>query len=175
MSWIQTYSGKLIYPLKLTDDQVDIVDIAHALANLCRFNGHCRKFYSVAEHCLRVCALLPDDLQLWGLLHDAAEAYTGDIIDPIKRRLELDKLPYFVYEDEIMVVIARRFGLVLPCPLVVNHVDKILLATETRDLMKRPSNPSESLPAPLVDKLCEILSSELAEQAFLKRFEELTS
>ena len=50
--WLQTWSGRMFWPLDPRDDEVDICDIAHALAHQCRFGGHCRRFYSVAEHCV---------------------------------------------------------------------------------------------------------------------------
>ena len=82
-----TFTGKLVNPLDLTPQDVDIRDIAHHLSNMCRWQGATRHFYSVAEHCVHVSRLVPTGYALLALLHDAAEAYMGDAIRPIKRRL----------------------------------------------------------------------------------------
>ena len=92
--FIQTLSGRRVNPLDAAPEDIDPVDIADALANLCRFGGHSRGFYSVAQHSVIVCDLLeergatPDELMA-ALLHDAAEAYLGDLPHPIKHRSEL--------------------------------------------------------------------------------------
>jgi len=84
MSWIQTYTGKCFHPREPGPDDFDIRDVAHALSLLCRFNGHCRTFYSVAEHSVRVSRICPPAAALWGLLHDLGEAYVGDLPRPLK-------------------------------------------------------------------------------------------
>ena len=78
-SWLQTYTGIQFWPLDPRPEEIDIQDIAHALSLLCRFNGHCQRFYSVAEHSVHVSTILAPEFGLWGLLHDAAEAYLSDI------------------------------------------------------------------------------------------------
>src|SRR5574337_576340 len=96
--WIETYTGKKFYFLTPQKEMIDIIDIAHALSQTCRFSGHTRVFYSVAEHCINVSRLLwkryqDPDLALIGLFHDAAEAYLTDIPTPIKQYLpEYDTL-----------------------------------------------------------------------------------
>jgi len=77
MSWIQTFTGRRFRPRNPAPDDFDIRDVAHALSLLCRFNGHCRVFYSVAEHSVRVSRICPPPAALWGLLHDLGEAYIG--------------------------------------------------------------------------------------------------
>ena len=112
MDWIQTYTGRRFHPLAPRADELDLVDIAHALSLNCRFNGHCRCFYSVAEHCVRVADILPPELALWGLLHDAAEAYLADVPRPAKQQM-----PQFVAaEDRLLRVIVEHFGLSWPMP-----------------------------------------------------------
>lgn len=84
MSWIQTFTGKKVFPLAMTAEMVCVDDIAHALSMKCRFTGHCREFYSIAEHSVRVSLLVRPELRLAALLHDAAEAYLPDLARPIK-------------------------------------------------------------------------------------------
>ena len=168
MSWIQTYAGKQFWPLAPKPEDLDIVDIAHSLSLQCRFNGHCREFYSVAEHSVRVSEILPPDLALWGLLHDAAEAYLSDLPKPIKQLL-----PAFCEaEDRLLEVILDRFGLTWPLPEEVHEADLRLLATEARDLMAPPPEPwgldIEPLP-----RAIEPWAPENAERRFLRAFEEL--
>lgn len=137
MTWIQTYTGKHFYPLAPTPDMVDIEDIAHALANVCRFAGHTREFYSVAQHACMVSELVPPEDALAGLLHDAAEAYIADITRPLKPHL----LNYAAIEKGIEAVIAASFGLAYPWPATVKSADMVALATERRDLMRLDSTP----------------------------------
>lgn len=137
---IQTYTGKLFNPLALENEDcgpIDLMDIAHALSHLCRFNGHTKRFYSVGEHSLHVSCVLAQtspENQAWGLLHDAAEAYLGDMVRPIKKRMP----DFQVIEDRLLQRIAKRFGLPWPIPAVVFDADDIMLATEFRDLMQSP-------------------------------------
>lgn len=90
--WIQTFTGKQFWPLKPDANDVDIKDIAHALAMKCRYSGHTQKFYSVAEHSVLIArALLRDGygphVAMWGLVHDRSEAYLPDVPRPIKPNL----------------------------------------------------------------------------------------
>ncbi len=153
--WVQTASGRAFPLLDPMPDDVEPRDIAAALAKLCRFTGHCQLPYSVAEHCLRVAAQLPADLALYGLLHDAHEAYLGDWSTPLKWAVErlgggdmLERL-----EWRIASAIHARFG--LPWPLLpeqqakVKHTDLLLLATERRDLLGLGPPWGLELPEPL--------------------------
>jgi hypothetical protein len=134
MHWIQTFSGRQFFPLAPRAEDLELRDVAHALSLQCRFNGHCRAFYSVAEHSVRVARQLAPEHQLWGLLHDAAEAYLSDLPSPIKRQL-----PAFQSaEDQLLELVARRYGLCWPMPEAVAEADRRLLATEARDLMAPP-------------------------------------
>lgn len=78
------YSGHKIDLKFPTVDMIRIEDIATALSKICRFNGHIGEFYSVAQHCVLVSMMAPNNLQRAALLHDAAEAYLGDVIKPLK-------------------------------------------------------------------------------------------
>jgi len=85
---------------------ISIDDIAHGLSNACRFAGQCFHFYSVAQHCVNVSYAVDDErLALAALLHDASEAYTGDMSSPLKSLCpEFRKI-----EDRIQAEICRRF------------------------------------------------------------------
>lgn len=166
MSWIQTYTGRKFYPLEAQEGDLDLIDIAHSLSLLCRFNGHSRVFYSVAEHSVRVSWALPDALSLWGLLHDAAEAYLSDLPRPIKA-----EMPFFVdSEQRLMRLIARHFGLEWPMPAEVALADTRLLVTEARDLMA-PAPEPWNLGVPPLEQIIEPWNPAEAEQAYLDRFE----
>ena len=84
MSSTETYCGARFHYNNIEDSYILIEDIAHSLAQQCRYNGHCSRFYSVAEHSIHVASILPPALRLFGLLHDAAEAYVGDMAKPLK-------------------------------------------------------------------------------------------
>src|SRR5271170_7300011 len=83
-AWIQTYTGGVFHILDPQQNEIYIKDIAHALAMQCRFTGHVRKFYSIAEHCVLGSHIVPKKLALQFLLHDASEAYIADINRPLK-------------------------------------------------------------------------------------------
>lgn len=105
--WIETSTGEKFWFTSEDTNGIDIRDIAHCLSNACRFTGHCRFFYSVAEHSLNVAALLPEHKKLWGLLHDASEAYLADIASPVKQLLP----DYKKLEARLMTRIATKFNL----------------------------------------------------------------
>ncbi|OQS32478.1 phosphohydrolase [Chromobacterium haemolyticum] len=136
---VQTVSGRYVDVLHPQPADIEIHDIAHALGHICRFGGSCRRFYSVAEHSVRVARLLPPALQLAGLLHDAAEAYVGDVVTTIKR-----SLPSHNYmEGLVQTAVHQRFGIVLSeqDTAQIKRADIVMLATERRDLM--PADGSE--------------------------------
>jgi hypothetical protein len=168
MSWIQTFTGRRFFPLGPKPGDLDLRDVAHALSLQCRFNGHCLRFYSVAEHSVRVSRALPLGLAAWGLLHDAAEAYLSDLPSPIKRQMPL----FQDAENKLLVVIAERFGLCWPMPELVARADLLLLATEARDLMAPPPEPWRLEADPLEERIEPWTPAE-AEHAFLERCAEL--
>lgn len=89
--FMQTYSGRVVHLVNPRADEIHIADIAHALSQTCRFAGHTPVFHSVAHHSVLVADLLGPDqrLALWGLLHDASEAYLHDLTRPLKRVLNM--------------------------------------------------------------------------------------
>jgi 5'-nucleotidase len=133
--FIQTLSGRRVNPLDASPEDIDAGDIARALANTCRFGGHSRAFYSVAQHSAIVCDLLeergatPDELMA-ALLHDASEAYLGDLPHPLKHRSELGAA-FRVAEKRLEAVIAERFALP-DAAARIKPLDRALLATERR-------------------------------------------
>jgi len=166
--WIQTHGGRQFWPLAPRADDIDIGDIAHSLSLLCRFNGHCREFYSVAEHSLRVSRLCAPEQALWGLLHDAAEAYFGDIPRPVKAQFPA----VADMEERLLRAVAERFALPWPPPAAVREADERLLATEARDLMGAPPADWRLVAAPLAERIVP-LAPRAAEAAFLARFHDL--
>lgn len=138
MSWIQTYSGQAFW-FESPNSSISPLDIATALSRLARFNGHTTEFYSVAQHSVLVSLCVKDlggtlEEQLWGLLHDAAEAYLGDLSSPLKH------LPcmsgFRELEDRVMGQIVERFRLFPSAqPEVVSKADRMMLAAEKQQLM----------------------------------------
>ncbi len=138
-SWIQLASGRQFFPLDPNPDDLTIEDIAHALSRVSRFGGHTLGSvgYSVAQHCVLVAQIVPPEFQLCALMHDAAEFCMGDIPSPIKKFFP----DYLAAEDRLMRCIADKFCFQWPMPECVRRADKIMLATEQRDLMAEPPVP----------------------------------
>jgi hypothetical protein len=127
-----TQSGLLIDLNRPTVDMIDIDDIGAALAKICRFGGHSNQFYSVAQHSVLVACLAPDYLCREALLHDASEAYLGDVIKPLKNLLGI---AYTDIENEFMNIIIRKFNLDASRLLEVKEYDKAALDMEHRRLI----------------------------------------
>lgn len=168
--WIQLHSGKKFYPMAPTEEDITIRDIAHSLSHMCRFTGHCKSFYSVAQHCVLVSYLVDSDFALCGLLHDASEAYLVDVPKPLKR------LPVFAgyreLEGKLQTMIFEKFGWCGGEVPEVKKVDTQMLATEARDLMS-PLHPEWIQPcAPLPITITPLGPNE-AKMLFLDRFKEL--
>lgn len=165
--WIQTFTGKKFWPLDPQPSEVDIRDIAHALSLQCRYAGHCRAFYSVAEHSIHVSNHLLEygkDVALWGLLHDAAEAYVVDVPRPLKRFLP----GYAQAEQRVMDAICVRYGLPAQIPAVVKAVDNRILADEKRQNMA--DLDWDYVPGPAIGVTLQFMSPAHAEAEFLRHF-----
>lgn len=123
---IRTYTGK-VFDLRIMDmDSICIEDIAHALAHTSRFGGHLKKHYSVAQHCVVGAMELEPEHQLAFLLHDATEAYIGDMPSPFKKLM-----PEFKQiEDKLMAVIAEKFGIKYPFEQQIKEMDIYMLNRE---------------------------------------------
>lgn len=149
--WMETYTGKVVHPLHMTEKDIDIKDIAHHLSLTCRFNGGSRVFYSVGQHSLHVCRIIDQHLigegnrsswsedefqsyritMLAGILHDGAEAYTGDISRPFKYGFRgLKEL-----DNHITGLIMKKYGAVGADWNYIKKADDIALAIEARKLV----------------------------------------
>lgn len=144
MTYITTITGKHIDVFNMSEADVDIMDIAHSLSMMCRYNGHVPRFYSVAQHsCLVVRGLLEEGVVkkttlLEALYHDATETYICDIPSPIKPKFQ----GYKELENKICRIVAKRLNLP-PADAIskpVHVADKRILVTEMRDLRKK-DNP----------------------------------
>jgi hypothetical protein len=170
MTWIQTYTGKKFYPLDPKIEDICIEDIAHALSMICRFNGHCNRFYSVAEHSIIISDFLPVGENLAGLLHDGAEAYFCDLPRPIKELFpEYKKL-----ENKTQDLIFKKFN--IKKTEIIKRYDNSILIDESNLLM-----PNKPEPWTFYDNLqlscygsIQCWSPQKAEFEFLKRFRTLT-
>jgi uncharacterized protein len=123
--------GNRIWPLDMRPKDVDIEDIANSLSKICRFGGHCRDFYSVAQHSVIVAMRCHPYNRLVGLLHDAPEAYCGDVVRPLKQ----DLVGFDGIESSIWAAIATRFALPVELPREVLVEDARVLLMEKRDLL----------------------------------------
>ena len=123
-NYIRTLSGKKFWPLNPRPEDVDITDIANALSLMCRYNGHLPYLYSVGQHSLNV--YYRSEKNIWGLLHDATEAYLPDVPKPIKAQM-----PYFTeIEWRLHTVIAEALGLDPELVHVVKQADTDVLLAE---------------------------------------------
>lgn len=168
--WIQTFSGRRFNPTKPVVDAIVIQDIAHSLSMMCRFTGHVRHFYSIAQHCVLVSYLCDKDDRRWGLLHDADEAYLPDLSSPLKHSGKFDN--YREYGKQLQIAICKRFELPEKEPFSVKLADTLLLATEARDLMS-PLHPDWKQPVEPLPLKIEPWGPDKAEDMFMKRFYEL--
>lgn len=174
-NFIRTYKGKNFWPLDPRAEELDIEDIAHALSQQCRWTGHTKYHYSVAQHCCYVSDILPTRvLKLEGLLHDASEAYLSDLARPIKMSPGLGEV-YREVEGRLEKVIAEKYGLLYPMSPEVKAADSQLLMEEKEVLMKGKWREyyADGEKAALVK--IERWIPERAEEEFLTRFHLLTS
>jgi hypothetical protein len=165
---IHTYTGRMFYPFDPKPEDISIIDIAHGLSNICRYSGQCYQFLSVAEHCINVSLNCPT-YPLWGLLHDASEAYIIDLPRPVKSHLP----GYKKIEKKIMRAICEKFNLPFPEPKAVKSADNRVLATEMPQLFY-DINANELGPS-IEGLTLKFMTPRKAEEAFLKRFFNLVS
>lgn len=177
--WIETFTGGQFWPLDPRPEEVDIIDIAHSLSMQCRFNGHTRVFYSVAEHSVIVAKELEAAgynalIQFYGLLHDAAEAYLCDLPRPIKNQIS----EYRTMEKTIQEAVWKAFGVPQPSPgqsELIKQMDTALLGFEGKMLMRNVAGWTNSF-YPFRPKTLTALglAHSVAKQQFLSLFADLT-
>jgi uncharacterized protein len=170
---ITTYSGTHVDLLQPEYADIVIDDIAYSLSKTMRFNGHTNRPYSVAEHSLHGLPFCRAENRLEFLLHDAPEAYLGDIVGPLKGTGLFAS--YCHLESRWWGAISARFGVRLVLPKEIHTVDKRMLITEQRDLMGRRPRWNDRY-QPLATHLSPVMPScdEVAER-FLAKFHQLTS
>jgi 5'-deoxynucleotidase YfbR-like HD superfamily hydrolase len=165
------YTGRRVDPWNLTVQDIDIVAIAHSLSNLCRFGGHTNKFYSVAQHCIRVASIVPKEDRLEGLLHDATEAYIQDVVRPVKIRLK----EYKELEHRVWMQFAFKYGLPGSFSETIKRADDASLKSEIRQFLNNPGRDIE-LADPYwtnveeVDEVHRTLAPDEAEAMFLMTY-----
>lgn len=128
---MQTYTGLKFYPMDPHPEDISSLDIAHSLSLLCRYNGHVQRFMSVAEHCVLMSEAVSPENALWALLHDATEAYVGDMVKPLKRSMP----EYVAVENKVMECIAQHYGLGSSMPAEVKEADLRILINEREALL----------------------------------------
>lgn len=176
--YIQTYSGGRAYLLDPRPEDINLLDIAHALSNICRFGGHTREHYTVAAHSVLVSTLCNEDNALLGLMHDATEAYVGDMVSPLKSALpgykEIEK------KWAAAIDVAFNFGgRMVDLPEDVKKADMLALAAEAHKLLTggphrwEPADLSKDLRDKSVGIMVLVDDRSWAKSRFLARFSEL--
>lgn len=181
MGLIRTFSGKHINPTNIKPSDICIEDIAQGLSNACRYNGQCRRFYSVAEHSVHVASLAPERLRLAALLHDATEAYMGDLNTFLKHSDKLEG--YRDLEGRLEQTINRVFGikltksekdLIKAADIVMYSVEKeALFNGELTDEDRHPGNDWASYYCPPHRDILRFYRPEDAKAAFLSAYARL--
>jgi hypothetical protein len=172
-TWIQTFTGRKFWPLDPRPGEVDILDIAHGLSQVCRYGGHTRRFYSVAEHSVIVSQYVPAQYARAALLHDASEAYLGDMVRPLKHDPRM--APFRAAEAALEHVVRERFDLLGSEDehAAIKAIDDRIIGDEVLALMSSPPDywirhQGEPLGATITG-----LRPTHAEHVFLTRFLEL--
>lgn len=163
---ILLHSGEYFYFDRPEECSFKIEDIAHALSNICRYGGHCPEFYSVAQHSILVAEQVAPKYQLTALLHDATEAFIGDMVKPLKEYLPF----YKEYEQKLEALISAKHGCMYPLPPQVKYADIQLLVTEQRELMGN-SDPWFGADAEALDIRIRPVHPTMAEYAFLQFYD----
>lgn len=166
---MQTATGRKFWPLDPRPNEVCIEDIAHALSMLCRFGGHCLRFYSVAEHSVLLARAAPGPHKLWALLHDAAEAYVLDMVRPVKPHL----VGYSEIEARVMRAICVHFHLHLDSPSIIKTLDRQMLSDEREQNMAPAPEPWKNAAEPLGVTL-QFWEPQRAHAEFLAEFNQIT-
>lgn len=169
---VTTASGKWVNPLDLQPDDIVIDDIAHHLSNQCRWSGATSGFISVAQHCVLVSEIVPEESALNGLFHDAPEYVLQDMAKPLKNHVTLGQA-YRGAERRIERVMAEKFGVSFNDPCV-KRADLVALVTEARDLHHGHKHWAYYQDVPLLPFAIEPWTPQRAKRAWLSRYEFLT-
>lgn len=164
-------SGRLINLLQPDPTSIDIKDIAHTLGGINRFNGAPRQHYSVAQHSVLVSMLCEPADAMKGLLHDAEEAYFGDVSSTLKKSPLM--AAYRAAAENMRAVIFQVYGLTPEIPDSVHTADALMQNAEARAVLPVVPAWVEGLPVPVMRKPIEPWSRDRAQAAFLHRFEQL--
>lgn len=167
---IATYGGAEFNLASPEAGRCSIEDVAHALSHLCRFTGHTREFYSVAQHSWHCSHLVAPKHAYAALMHDAAEAFIGDIATPLKAMLP----EYRAIEHRIEAAVFAQFNVPNPLPPEVKQADLRMLATEKRDLLPASCGDWAILEGiePIQRKIMPF-HAEMAKGMFLQRYAKL--
>ena len=173
MTRIPTFTGRSVDLLNPRPEQICIDDVAHALANLCRFTGHTDRHYSVAQHSVMVARSCPPELALQGLLHDAHEAYIGDWSAPLKRSLSPIALAELhSIEAGLIDAISKAPGVKLGHHPTIKFYDRMALGAEAETFITGPIGESGTLPRSVMGEFVP-WPAEMAEQRFLSAYRRL--
>jgi hypothetical protein len=174
--WVQTFTGLAVHPFSPEPSEIKLEDIAHSLSLICRFNGHCRVHYSVAEHSLRCAEKAPKKLRCKIRLHDAAETVLGDIVRPVKGRLcawddaqELRRIKEI--EEQILRTIFIALEVEWPTDQEweqISYIDNRMVMTEGRDLMVKPPIPWDVPAKPYKGYVINPMPAQIVERAFIR-------
>ncbi|MEJ5079819.1 hypothetical protein [Ochrobactrum sp. MYb379] len=167
--WLQTFTGRQFWPMDPRADEIFIEDIAHSLSMQCRFAGHCKRFYSVAEHSILLSRQMPEKFKLWALLHDASEAYLVDVPRTVKPFLP----GYKQAENAVMAAICERFGLVNEMPTELKAADRAIIGDERSNMA--PCVAEWYSTGPGIGARLQYWSPEKAESTFLHEFSKLVA
>jgi 5'-deoxynucleotidase YfbR-like HD superfamily hydrolase len=176
-AWIITYTGEKFYHLNPQPEMVHINDIAHALSQTCRWTGHSKFHYSVAQHSWYCSYLVPVEDALAALLHDSSETYLGDMNRPLKHFTPAGPA-YLEIEEQVERVIFEKFGVPYPLPESVKEADTQMLYAEKAQLMRVTEATKYEAKKWGRDETeanvrIERWTPRRAEKMFLKRFAEL--
>jgi 5'-deoxynucleotidase YfbR-like HD superfamily hydrolase len=172
LPYIETYSGLRLFYDDLKPEMIKIIDIAHSLSHICRFTGHTKKFYSVAQHSVLVSnAQTTIAEKRAGLLHDATEAYVNDLPSPLKACTDLGD--YKNLENRIHDVINKKYRINDGMTPNIKKADLQALFTEKRDVLNHDSDWGWGYDVELFDEKIIPLPSEDAKKLFIKTFVEL--
>lgn len=169
--YVQHQSGNKLWLDNLDDNKYNINDIAHSLANQCRYAGHCDIYYSVAQHSVLCSQMCYKEVALEALMHDCGESVMPDIARPVK---------YFIpgireFDDRISASMFKYFNLQWPLDTRVHEVDNRMLATEARQFMSNSNIDEWDVIGKLEPYKITITSwrPEFAKQMFLDRYQYL--